>query len=307
MSYKLYYLKLVNKEKNLQYDRELEEGELDLISECNEILGSFNSFCDYYYIFKSNLKDLEDYLKLVEPLENRISSAIIMKNVINEINKLVINFAVAFRNYLDHYEITIKEIAGEESKEYKEFKSKCSKYFDKYFEYRFLYNLRHYNVHYKLPVSKIEGNIHKKKRIFLIEKDKLREWDGWKSIIKDDIDNLKEDINISDFVKKCKDMISKFNKDISYYNEPEVLGALNILKRYERKFETPYLVEEIKENDEKKFRIKEMYSEYINSINNIFNLGIISCSSYTKDFGLQIFDPFDLMFSKDEKEKFGLN
>ena len=110
MSYKLYYLKLVNKEKNLQYDRELEEGELDLISECNEILGSFNSFCDYYYIFKSNLKDLEDYLKLVEPLENRISSAIIMKNVINEINKLVINFAVAFRNYLNHYEITIKEI-----------------------------------------------------------------------------------------------------------------------------------------------------------------------------------------------------
>ena len=50
-----------------------------------------------------------------------------------------------------------------------------------------------------------------------------------------------------------------------------------------------------------------MYSEYINAINNIFNLGIISCSSYTKDFGSQIFDPFDLMFSKDEKEKFGLN
>ena len=70
-------------------------------------------------------------------------------------------------------------------------------------------------------------------------------------------------------------MISKFNKDISYYNEPEVLGALKILKRYERKFETPYLVEEIIENDKKKFRIKEMYSEYVNSINNIFNLGIL--------------------------------
>lgn len=47
MAYKLYYLKLVNKEKNLQYDRELQKGELDLINESNEILGSFNSFCDY--------------------------------------------------------------------------------------------------------------------------------------------------------------------------------------------------------------------------------------------------------------------
>ena len=126
-------------------------------------------------------------------------------------------------------------------------------------------------------------------------------------ILKSDIDNLKGDINLSDFVKKCRHMISEFNKDISYYNEPEVLGALKIMKRYEKKNETPYLVEEIIENDKKRFKIKEMYSEYINSINNIFNLGIVSCSSYTKDFGLQIFDPFDLMFSKDEKEKFGLN
>lgn len=85
-------------------------------------------------------------------------------------NKLVINFAVASRNYLDHYEITIKEIAGENSKEYKEFKKKCSEYFDKYFEYRFLHHLRHYNVHYKLPISKIIGDLENKKRVFLIEK-----------------------------------------------------------------------------------------------------------------------------------------
>ena len=306
MIYKLYYFRLVNKEKKLQYDRELKGKELDLISESNKILENFNSFCDYY-IFKSNLKDLEDYLKLVEPLKNEISSAVIMKNVLNELNKLVINFAVAFRNYLDHYEITIKEVAGEKSKEYREFKRKCSRYFDQYFEYRFLYNLRHYNVHYKLPVSKIERDVLKEKRIFFIEKDKLQKWDGWKSIIKKDIDNLKDDINISDFVKKFKSMISKFNKDVSYYNEPEVLAALKIMKRYERKNEEPYIIEEIIENGKKRFEIKEMYFEYINSINNILNLGIISCSSYNKDFGLQIFDPFNLMFSKDEKEKFGLS
>lgn len=50
-----------------------------------------------------------------------------------------------------------------------------------------------------------------------------------------------------------------------------------------------------------------MYNEYINAIYNIFRLGIISCSSYTKEFGLQIFDPYDLMFSKEEKERLELN
>lgn len=307
MAYKLYYLKLINSEKNLQYDREFKEGELDIINECNKILGSFNSFCDYYYIFESNLNDLENYLKLAEPLENRISSAINMRKIINEMNKLVINFAVAFRNYLDHYEITIKEIAGEDSREHKEFKKKCSEYFDNYFEYRFLHHLRHYNVHYKLPISKIIGDLENKKRVFLIEKEKLQEWTGWKSIIKNDIKNLVEDIDVSDFIRKCKDIIKKLNKDISYYNEPEVLGALRIMKQYERKHETPYIVDEIIENGKKRFNIIEMYSEYINAIHNIFRLGIISCSSYTKEFGFQIFDPYDLMFSKEEKERLGLN
>lgn len=307
MAEKLYYLKIIGKEKHLNYDREFEQDELDLIKESNEILGAFNSFCDYYYIFDSNLKDLENYLKKVESLENKVPSIIDRRNMINEVNKLVINFAVAFRNYLDHYEIKIKEIAGKTSKEYKDFKYTCSKYFDKFFEYRFLSNLRHYNVHYKIPVTKVFSDLKSKKRKFIIEKNKLQEWNGWKSNIEKDIESLKSDIDVSDFIKSCKRMINQFNKDISYYNEPEVLGALRILKKYERKNETPYICNEVILDGKKELKIVGILDEYITAINNIFKLGVISCASYTKDFGFQFFDPFNLMFTKEQKEKLGLS
>ena len=307
MEYKLYYLKLINNEKTLEYERDLKNDEFEIIDECNKILSTFNMFCSYYDIFKSNLNDLEKYLKKVESLKTRIHSAIMMRNIIIEINKLVINFAVSFRNYLEHYEITIKELNGENSREYKDFKKNCSDYFDKYFEYRFLYNLRHYIVHYRMPVSKMNGDGKKQKRTFIIEKENLQNWKGWKSIIKEDIEKLTEDIDVSLFLKKCKDIIIKLNKDISYYNEPEVLGALRIMKKYEKNNETPYLVDELIENDNKNFNIISMYNEYIISINNILKLGIISCSRYDKEYGFQFFDPFDCMFTKEEKKKFGLS
>lgn len=67
-----------------------------------------------------------------------------------------------------------------------------------------------------------------------------------------------------------------------------MLGALRIIKQYERKHGTPYIVDEIIENGKKCFNIIEMYNEYINAIHNILRLGIISCSSYIKEFEFKI-------------------
>lgn len=48
MCWQLYYLKIIKNEKRLEFERQFEDGELDLIHECNQILGNFNSFSDYY-------------------------------------------------------------------------------------------------------------------------------------------------------------------------------------------------------------------------------------------------------------------
>lgn len=305
MEKKLYYLKIVNGEKTLDFNRKLKEGELDLINECNEILGDFNIFCDYYNILNKNLKDLEEYLQQVGTLQFKIKSPFMNREMIIQINKLTVNFAISFRIYIDHYEIKIKELAGENSKEYKKFKAISKKYFDTYFEYRFLYNLRNYIVHYKMPITKIIGDAKTQKRIFLIEKNNMMKWYKWQKDVKDDIENLQNDIVLSDFIKQITVILKKFNKEISYYSDPEVIGALKLMERYSKENEVPCLVEEIDINNGK-FNITNMYDEYLLARNNILSLGIMACSSYTKEYGLQVFDPFNLEFTKEEKKKFGL-
>lgn len=306
MCWKLYYLEIVNNEKTMSFDREFNDGELDLINECNQILRDFNSFSDYYLMFNNNLQELKEYILETENFKYRISTPIESKNIIVEINRKFINFASMFRTYLDYYEVQVKQIYGKDSDKIKEFNKQCSKMFDSYFEYKFLYNLRHYCVHYKLPITKMTQNYEDGRRIFYIENERLKKWKGWKPIIKDDIKNLDKDIDIKDFVLKIEKLLNDLNKNISYYNTSEVLGAIKIMKRYVKINSTPYIVKENHKNGKINFEIKNMIDDYFLAVNNILKLGIVSCEVYNKEYGFQFFDPFNMMFTKEEKEKLGL-
>ena len=306
MCWKLYYLKIVSNEKTMSFDREFNDGELDLIYECNHILGDFNSFSDYYLMLNNNLKELKEYILKTESFKYRISSPIESKNIIIQINRKFINFASMFRTYLDYYEVQVKQIYGKDSDELKDFQRKCSNMFDNHFEYKFLCNLRHYCVHYKLPITKITQNLEDNRRIFYIEKERLQEWKGWKSIIKDDIKKLNKDIDIKQFILKVEKILDNLNKNISYYNTSEVLGAIRIMKKYIKANSTPYIVREKHKNGKVNFEIKNMIDDYFLAVNNILKLGIVSCGVYNKEYGFQFFDPFNMMFTKEEKEKLGL-
>ena len=308
MCWQLFYLKKNNEEKKLEYERDFEDGELDLINECNKILGDFNSFSDYYIMLKHSLIELKEYLLKTENFNYRLKSPLELKNVIIEVNRKFINFVSMFRTFLDYYEVQVNQIYGNPSDELKEFKSKCSKYFDKYFEYRFLYNLRHYCVHYKLPITKITQNVEDKRRVFYINSEQLKNWKGWKPIIKSDIENLEKDIDIKEFIKKIESILNELNKDISYFNTSEVLGAIRIMKKYCKSDATPYIAKKVeKGNGQTNFEIKNMIDDFVLAENNIINLGIVACGVFNKDYGFQFFDPFNMMFTKEEKEKFGLN
>lgn len=307
MCWKLYYLKIIDNKKTLSFERKFEDGELDLIYECNQILGDFNLFSDYYSMLNDSLQELKKYILKVENFKFRFTSPIANKNIIVEVNRKFINFASMFKTFLDYYEVQVKQIHGEESSELQEFKRKCSKFFDKHFEYRFLYHLRHYCVHYKLPITKVSQNVEDKRRIFYIEKEKLKSWKGWKSIIKEDIQNLDKDIDIKQFILTIEKILNDLNKDISYFNTSEVLGAIKIMKKYVRLNETPYIVKEEKSsNGQPNFKIKSIIDDYFLATNNILKLGIVSCAVYNKEYGLQFFDPYNIMFTKEEKKKLGL-
>ena len=106
---------------------------------------------------------------------------------------------------------------------------------------------------------------------------------------------------------KVKKILDDLNKDISYFNTSEVLGAIKIMKKYVRPEETPYIVKKVTDkNGNSNFKIRGMIDDYFLATNNILKLGIISCAVYNKEYGFQFFDPFNMMFTREEKEKFGL-
>ena len=85
MCWQLFYLKKNNEEKKLEYERDFEDGELDLINECNQILGDFNSFSDYYIMLKRSLIELKEYLLKIENFNYRLKSPFELKNIIIEV------------------------------------------------------------------------------------------------------------------------------------------------------------------------------------------------------------------------------
>ena len=168
--------------------------------------------------------------------------------------------------------------------------------------------MRHYCVHYKLPITKITQNVEDKRRVFYIDSEQLKNWNGWKPIIKSDIENLEKDIDIKEFIKKIESILNELNKDISYFNTSEVLGAIRIMKKYCKSDATPYIAKKVeKGNGQTNFEIKNMIDDFILAENNIINLGIFACGVFNKEYGFQFFDPFNMMFTKEEKEKLGLN
>lgn len=69
------------------------------------------------------------------------------------INSHMINMLGAGRSLVDSLEICIKNAYGNESNEYKEYKTGSSAVYDENFNYRFLYHLRNFSQHNHLVIS----------------------------------------------------------------------------------------------------------------------------------------------------------
>ena len=308
MKCQLAYLTVENNEKQLKIEKDINKKEYDLIKECSEILSSFNMFCDYFDMLDLNMNEIINYINKIKLDSFKISNPIIKHKIFVELNRLMTNFSGMFRTFLAYHERFIKEIYvdeenGDEAKELSDFKKSCSKKFDDFFEYRFLYNIRHYTVKYKPLITKMIYNAEVKNKHFYFDVDALKKWSGWKANIKADIQNLKKDINVEDFMNEVKKILAEFKKDISFISKFEVIGAINILDKYRRPNSTPYII--IPKDDNVAMEIQPLFDEQIVAKANIKKLGFASMSIWDKEKGFVLYDPYNLTFTKEQKEKLG--
>lgn len=308
MSYKLAHLKIENNKKILKIEKDITKEEHDAIKEANEIIGKFNVFCDYYYMLDQSLKDILKYISDVNDRKYKLDSPIKKHFTIMELNRLFINFTNMFSNYLTYYEVDVKEVFGESSDEYKELKKIEHKFFDDNFEYRLIYDLRNYSDHKKIPITSLKDNVSNTKRHFYITKESLLCWKKINKHLKPDIEKLDSDIDVYGLLNKMKKISFELHKKFAMINNHDVLAAYTYLKKYFKPNETPYIIEIKNENEFKKgkYKIETLFDEVGIVGYNILNMGFISYGSYKKDEGFFFFDPFNMMFTKEQKEKFKL-
>ena len=308
MSYKLAYLRIENGKQLLKVEKDILLEDYIVIKEANQVIGKFNVFCDYYYMLEQSLNDVLQYILKVSDRNYKLDSPIKKHFTIMELNRLFTNFTNMFNNYLSYYEVDIKDVFGENSKEFKEIKKIENNFFDDNFEYRLIYNLRNYSDHYKIPITSLKDNANNSKRHFYITKDSLLNWKKINKHLKPDIESLANDIDVLELLNKMKKIIYELHKKFAMINNHDVLASYTYLKKYFKINETPYIIEIKNEKEFKKgkFKIETLFDEVGIVGYNILNMGFISYGSYKKDEGFFFFDPFNMMFTKEQKEKLKL-
>ena len=156
-----------------------------------------------------------------------------------EINRNLLNYLATQNTYLDHTEKYLKNIFGEDSTKFKEYKKLQGSFFDNNFSYRFFYNLRNYSVHYGYSICgiKIQKNEDTINYIPIFLLNDLLLYKNWHSAIKNDLKHLKDDFSAFNLIKDSFQCFAELNKYISNIllesnnqNKENVLNLLNIEK-----------------------------------------------------------------------------
>lgn len=132
----MYKLQQVRFDGGKEFVVEISEKEAKAIIDASKFLGRNMRSYYYYQIVKRNLNSLIQFIER-EQGKQKIDAI--------ECNRLLFNFVDTFYSYINFFEKNYKD----------KFLEVKTELYDKYFEYRFVYNLRNYLIHEDLAVMKV--------------------------------------------------------------------------------------------------------------------------------------------------------
>ena len=157
-----------------------------------------------------------------------------------DINRLVMNYLLSFRVFLDHWETYIKRDWKGDKEYFKAFKEATAIEYDNNLGYRITYRLRNYVQHCNMPISRIEHTIvqNQPRVIVLVEREKLiNEFDEWKVEELDFLKNQPEEFEILPILESGKDSLNMIHDKLLTYRLTHnfvlnAVEALELKKRY---------------------------------------------------------------------------
>jgi len=185
------------------------------------------SFDQYNFIIQQlNYDDFEKLLQefTKEPYLNQILGAPHLnypqiERMYLEINRRLVNYLTTVRIFLDYSETNLKRRYGKNSKQVTQFKKACSEAYNTYFAYRFVYELRNYAQHCKLPIqdliidSKIVEPSSNESSVSLrvmLNRDELLKNYNWKKL-KREIKKLPSTFEINPLLAEVKIYLERIN------------------------------------------------------------------------------------------------
>lgn len=199
-------------------------------------LNTFGKFQDLYKTLIHNFSDFHNFFKELDnvPTTDISPRRSEMQDLFFEGNRYLLNYLASFRLYIDHSDRQLKKFFGEESEERKRFKAMLSEFYDGFFSYRFLSELRNYIQHNGMPVgqlnykaneeddpSKMKGNYK-----LSLDRDYLLKDYKWKSIVKKELLNKDKNIDVFELVFQLALIISDVDMWIENLFDEKIGTAL---------------------------------------------------------------------------------
>jgi hypothetical protein len=182
-------------EEMTQPIRRLSDEEVEILYNSNEILHKFQYYNRRMLEIKLNYSDYQDTIAKYSKLIGKINGLDIDEKLMNEIfvnvNRTFINFVTSLKVFVEHLEKRLlKKNGGENSVEFKEFKTATHLIYDSYFSYRLLINMRDYAIHNNYPIDSFTKESVLKKAPKIFDTELLVEFNKTK-LLKDDKINRK--------------------------------------------------------------------------------------------------------------------
>jgi len=228
----------INSKHEVHHIKEVPDSEFQLIKNNLELVDEVQHLMDLFVVVKFNFDDIiqfqsNDVLPIIEEI-NPISD--LKENqyayLKAEINRFVNNYLSSFRMFIDHADVKLGRRFKKDSEEYKNFITLTNKAFDNNFSYRFLYKLRNFCQHCGLAITgfQVEGLTNGSSFTFNFQREYLlKEYDSWGKVVKEDLINGAEHININPVLNNHFTIVSKFSEKIHSLYESRFINALEFL------------------------------------------------------------------------------
>jgi hypothetical protein len=165
---------------NLKIGRELSFLEKILIDKSIIDVTQFVTFHSYYLMEIDNINEITTLINKVIDKSHRLEPPYFDIDNNHQIQRLLSIAVLEFVLYINFIDSTLKGELKEK------LKTITSRYYDEYFEYRFLYKLRNYITHCSLPNITLQDEIGWKfRKISLDTTSMLENYNSWSGVKKD--------------------------------------------------------------------------------------------------------------------------